>query len=77
MRNLSRTLDVQQFINEHRFSRYQWKILVTCFLLIAIDAYDSVAIGFVVPVLVREWGVSRAALGPVLAWGYWAWHSAR
>ncbi|SCU74524.1 4-hydroxybenzoate transporter PcaK [Cupriavidus necator] len=69
MTNLSRTLDVQQFIDEHRFSRYQWKILVTCFLLIAIDAYDSVAIGFVVPVLLREWGTTRAAFGPVLSVG--------
>ncbi|GMG95116.1 MFS transporter [Cupriavidus metallidurans] len=69
MTSVSRTLDVQQFINEHRFSRYQWKILVTCFLLIAIDAYDGLAIGFVVPVLVREWGVNKAAFGPVLSVG--------
>jgi len=69
MTNPSHTLDVQQFINQHRFSRYQWGILVTCFLLIAIDAYDSVAIGFVVPVLVREWGLTKAAFGPVLSVG--------
>lgn len=67
MTNLSRTLDVQKFIDEQRFSRYQWGILVTCFLLIAIDAYDGLAIGFIVPVLVREWGISKAAFGPVLS----------
>lgn len=69
MTSPSRTLDVQQFINEHRFSRYQWLILITCFLLIAIDAYDSVAIGFVVPVLLKQWGTTRAAFGPVLSVG--------
>lgn len=64
-----RTLDVQQFIDEQPFSTYQWGILTACFLLVALDTYDSVAIGFVVPVLAHAWKASSAAFGTVMSVG--------
>ncbi|RJF91852.1 MFS transporter [Noviherbaspirillum saxi] len=67
MTSTSHTLNVQQFIDEQRFTPYQWRILISCFLLVAIDVYDAVAVGFVVPVLAQEWGVSKAAFGPVMS----------
>lgn len=62
-----RTVDVQQFIDHHPFSPYQWRILVTCFLLVAIDIYDNVAVSFVVPVLAQDLGVAKSAFGPVMS----------
>lgn len=62
-----RTLDVQQFIDERRFSPYQWLILILCFLIVAADGFDTAAIGFVAPALGQEWHVTKAALGPVMS----------
>lgn len=62
-----RTLDVQTFIDEQRFSPYQWTILVLCFLVVAADGFDTAAVGFIAPSLIGDWGVSRAALGPVMS----------
>lgn len=61
------TIDVKRFIDAQRFSPYQWRILATCFLMIAIDTYDAVAVGFVVPVLMQEWHVDKALFGPVMS----------
>ncbi|KUE86332.1 4-hydroxybenzoate transporter [Cupriavidus necator] len=63
----SRTIDVQQFIDHQRFSPYQWRILIACFLLVAIDIYDNVALSFVVPVLAQDLGVAKSAFGPVMS----------
>ncbi|WP_323123229.1 aromatic acid/H+ symport family MFS transporter [Burkholderia alba] len=67
MTDLARTLDVQQFIDERRFSPYQWLILILCFLIVAADGFDTAAIGFVAPALGAEWHVTKAALGPVMS----------
>ncbi len=67
MTGASRTVDVQQFIDERRFSPYQWFILVLCFLIVATDGFDTAAIGFVAPSLAQEWHATKAALGPVMS----------
>lgn len=61
------SIDVQQFIDNQPFSRFQWIILILCFLIVASDGFDTAAIGFIAPVLAKEWGVSRAHLGPVMS----------
>lgn len=60
------TLDVQQFLDQHRFSGYQWLILALCFFIVAVDGLDTAAMGFIAPALAAEWGVSKAALAPVM-----------
>jgi len=61
------TTDIQTFINEHPFSRYQWMILVLCFITVALDGFDTAIIGFIASDLVQEWGVEKSALGPVMS----------
>ena len=61
------TLDVQQFIDLQRFSPYQALVFIVCFLIMVADGFDMSAIGFVVPVLTKEWGVAKHAFGPVLS----------
>ncbi|MDB5860835.1 MAG: 4-hydroxybenzoate transporter [Ramlibacter sp.] len=63
----SATLDVQQFIDERPFSPYQVLIFVLCFLIMAADGFDTVAMGFVVPVLAKEWSFATHLFGPVLS----------
>ncbi|KAA1004054.1 MFS transporter [Paraburkholderia panacisoli] len=60
-------IDVQQFLDENRFSPYQWLILFLCFLVVAVDGLDTAAMGFIAPSLVTEWDVSKAALAPVMS----------
>jgi benzoate transport len=61
------TIEVQSFIDGERFSPYQWIILVLCFLVVAADGFDTAAIGFIAPSLIGDWGITRAALGPVMS----------
>jgi len=60
-------VNVQDFLNEHRFSPYQWLIFGLCFLIVLLDGFDTAAIGFIAPSLVQDWGVTRPALAPVLS----------
>ncbi|MDR2213788.1 MAG: MFS transporter [Pseudomonadales bacterium] len=62
----SHSIDLQAFINERRLSRLQWLIIVLCFLILAIDGFDTAAIGFIAPALTLEWGIERPAIAPVL-----------
>ncbi|WP_242450574.1 hypothetical protein, partial [Klebsiella pneumoniae] len=38
------TIDIQAFINEHPFTRYQWMILALCFITVAMDGFDTAII---------------------------------
>ena len=60
-------VDVQTFLNENRFSGYQWLVFGLCFFIVLLDGFDTAAIGFIAPSLINEWGVSRPALAPVLS----------
>ncbi|MGF6755095.1 MFS transporter [Paraburkholderia sp. GAS42] len=61
------TLDVQAFINQHPFSRLQWRILLLCFLVVAVDGLNTASVGFIAPALAAHWHVSKAALAPVMS----------
>ena len=63
----TRDLDVQAFINRHPFSPYQWLVFATCFCIVLLDGFDTAAIGFIAPSLLKEWGVGKPALAPVLS----------
>jgi AAHS family 4-hydroxybenzoate transporter-like MFS transporter len=60
-------VDVQGFLNAQPFSPFQWRIFALCFAIVLLDGFDTAAIGFIAPSLVREWGVARPALAPVLS----------
>ena len=66
---LTRTIDVQDFMNHHKLSSYQIRIIALCFLIVAIDGFDTAAIGFIAPALRAEWGVSAAQLAPLFGAG--------
>jgi AAHS family 4-hydroxybenzoate transporter-like MFS transporter len=63
----NRSVDVQTFLNENPFSRYQWLIFALCFFIVLLDGFDTAAIGYIAPSLITEWGVERPALAPVLS----------
>jgi MFS transporter, AAHS family, 4-hydroxybenzoate transporter len=63
----NRRVDVQEFLNAHRFSRFQWLIFALCFFIVLLDGFDTAAIGYIAPSLVSEWGLPKPALAPVLS----------
>lgn len=63
----NRSVNVQAFLNEHRFTGFQWLIFAICFVIVLLDGFDTAAIGFIAPSLIKEWGVAKPDLGPVLS----------
>ncbi|WP_174875381.1 MFS transporter [Vogesella oryzae] len=61
------SVDVQSFIDRHPFSPFQWCIFALCFCIVLLDGFDTAAIGYVAPSLLKEWGIAKPALGPVLS----------
>ncbi|SUI89948.1 4-hydroxybenzoate transporter PcaK [Serratia quinivorans] len=59
----SNTIEIQSFINNNPFSRYQWLILILCFLTVALDGFDTAIIGFIATSLVQDWGIEKTSLG--------------
>ena len=63
----TKTVNLQAFLNEHGFSSYQWMIFGLCFMIVLLDGFDTAAIGYIAPSLIKEWGVGKPELGPVLS----------
>lgn len=63
----STTIDVSALLDAARFGPVQGLVLAFCFLVLVMDGFDIQAIAFVAPALTDAWGISRSALGPVLA----------
>lgn len=62
-----RQMNVQDFFNQNRFSKFQWIIFVITFLIAFFDGYDTAVIGYIAPSLLGEWGIERKDLAPVLS----------
>lgn len=65
----SRVVDVQEFIDSQPLSAVQKLLLFLCFLVVAIDGFDTAIIGFIAPAIRGEWGLDVARLGPLFAAG--------
>lgn len=64
--NQTNIVDVKAWIDARPISRFQWHVLLLCFLIIMLDGYDAAVMGFIAPALIEDWGISRAQLGPIL-----------
>ena len=60
-------VDIQQVIDDSRFSGFHWLLIVLGFLVLAIDGFDTAAMGYIAPTLSAEWGIHKQDLGPVLS----------
>jgi MFS transporter, AAHS family, 4-hydroxybenzoate transporter len=62
-------VDVVEFIDQEPVGGFQIKLLLTCAAVLFLDGFDTQAIGYVAPALAKEWGLTKAALGPVFSAG--------
>jgi MFS transporter, AAHS family, 4-hydroxybenzoate transporter len=62
-------IDIADFIDRHPIGGFQIALLLTCAAVLFLDGFDTQAIGYVAPVLAKEWNLSKGALGPVFSAG--------
>jgi AAHS family 4-hydroxybenzoate transporter-like MFS transporter len=62
-------IDVTAFIDRQGVSRFQALIVALCFLIVAIDGFDTAAIGFIGPAIRAQWHLSPTQLAPVFGAG--------
>ncbi len=60
-------VNIQQAIDEAPVSHFHWVIIILGFLILAIDGFDTAAMGYIAPTLSSDWGIKRQDLGPVLS----------
>lgn len=60
-------MNIQTFLNTHRFSALQYCVFIFTFLIAFFDGYDTAVIGYIAPSLRGEWGLEKDALAPVLS----------
>lgn len=58
-----RTLDVQAIIDNARFTPFHWMVMAWCGLLLIFDGYDLFIYGVVLPVIMKEWGLTPLQAG--------------
>ena len=65
----SDTIDVAAWIDRSRISALQVTVFALCFLLSALDGFDSQIIGFVAPAVIHDFHVARVEMSGVFAAG--------
>jgi AAHS family 4-hydroxybenzoate transporter-like MFS transporter len=68
-RRMTAAIDVQHFINARPVSGYQRLILFLCFLVVALDGFDTALVGFIAPAIQSEWAIGAARLTPLMMAG--------
>ena len=63
MKSPNGTLEVRGWLDRQRISLFQWRVLLLCFAVVAVDGFDTACVGFIAPALSREWHLQPATLG--------------
>jgi AAHS family 4-hydroxybenzoate transporter-like MFS transporter len=63
------TLEIRSWLDRQRFSLFQWRVLLLCFAVVAVDGFDTACVGFIAPALSREWHLQPATLGVLFGSG--------
>ncbi|WP_206997111.1 MFS transporter [Trinickia mobilis] len=64
------SVTVRTFINDRKMSGFQIRTFFLCFLILVLDGYDTVVLGFIAPALKVHFGASAAELAPVFGAGF-------
>ena len=64
-----RSVDIQAVIDAQQVSPLQKLLLFLCFMVVAIDGFDTAIVGFIAPAIRTEWRIGVSQLGPLFAAG--------
>ncbi len=59
----SSELNIQQAIDDSKFSLFHWTLIILGFLILAIDGFDTAAMGYIAPSVAKDWGSSNRIWG--------------
>src|SRR6202453_4361314 len=59
--------DAPTFINSRGVGAVEYGIIILCGLVMFLDGFDTQAISYMVPLMAKEWGLSREVLGPIFS----------
>ncbi|HEY4318942.1 MAG TPA: MFS transporter [Herbaspirillum sp.] len=62
-------IEVRKFLNARKVSAYQYRIFFLCFLILLLDGYDTVVVGFIAPALRRTWALGNGDLALMFGLG--------
>jgi AAHS family 4-hydroxybenzoate transporter-like MFS transporter len=63
------SINVVDVVDRNRLTPSQLIVFLLCGLCMIMDGFDVQAMGYVAPALIRDWQISKAALGPVFGAG--------
>jgi len=67
--NLGTVIDIGKTLDDGIFTWMQKLVVCLAALSIIMDGFDGQLIGFAIPVLIKEWGITRSAFAPAVAAG--------
>lgn len=62
-------IDIGRAIDEGRWSGYQKLVLLLVGCAIIFDGFDNQSLGLAAPAIIKDWGISKEMLAPILAIG--------
>lgn len=65
----AKVIDIGRVLDDGPFSVVQKIVVFLCALSIVMDGFDGQLIGFAIPVLIKEWSITRNAFAPAVAAG--------
>ncbi len=62
-------IDISTLIDSRRLSSLQFRVIAICGSVMLVDGYNTQIIGYIAPLIAKEWGMPRSALGPIFSLG--------
>ena len=66
---MATSIDIAGIIDKQKFGSFHLTVVGVSFLLMLVDGYDNISIAYIAPLLIKEWGVDKSALGPLFSAG--------
>lgn len=63
-------INITDVVNEGKFNRFHFGLLICCCFIITFDMFDLVIYGSVVPILMKEWSISPVQAGAIGSYGF-------
>lgn len=62
-------LDVHTFLDSRPIGKQQKTVIILGLLILMLDGFDTMMMGFIAPALIQDWGIDRGDLGPLMMSG--------
>lgn len=60
---------IKDFLDESKFNRFHLSLLSWCLLIVTLEGYNLAVFGSVIPLMMKEWGLSATEIGVIGSYG--------